>query len=151
HETGARSCLLNGRGYVSLRFFESFAGVAAAAERGVFAATGDFKVVPIAAVAAGMLALEMSPFVLLFRRGPLRLRFVGLLWAAAATGLCVLTNKRLNSPPGFPALAYPLGAGVMAWLMVRSAFVGRRRGGLAWRGTFYPTELLKEGKRINFF
>ncbi|MHB8896806.1 MAG: glycosyltransferase family 2 protein, partial [Candidatus Geothermincolia bacterium] len=63
HETGARSCLLNGRGYVSLRFFESFAGVAAAAERGVFAATGDFKVIPIAAVAAGMLALEMSPFV----------------------------------------------------------------------------------------
>ena len=43
------------------------------------------------------------------------------------------------------AFTFPLAAVIFAYLLPRSAFVIRKRGGLVWRDTFYPLEQLRKG------
>lgn len=43
------------------------------------------------------------------------------------------------------ALTCPLGALIFVWTLVRSTIVTLWRGGIIWRGTFYPLEELKRG------
>jgi glycosyltransferase involved in cell wall biosynthesis len=42
-------------------------------------------------------------------------------------------------------LTHPLGAVVIAYMLLRSAVVTLRQGGIIWRGTFYPLDELKRG------
>jgi glycosyltransferase involved in cell wall biosynthesis len=43
------------------------------------------------------------------------------------------------------ALTHPLGALILAYMLLRSAVVTLRQGGIFWRGTFYSLEELKRG------
>jgi len=43
------------------------------------------------------------------------------------------------------AFTYPVGALIFAWMLARSAIVTLWRGGITWRGTFYPLDELKRG------
>jgi hypothetical protein len=43
------------------------------------------------------------------------------------------------------ALTHPLGAVIVAYMLLRSAVVTLRQGGIIWRGTFYSLEELKRG------
>src|SRR5277367_726133 len=43
------------------------------------------------------------------------------------------------------ALTFPLGALLLAYMLLRSAVVTLRQGGIIWRGTFYSLEELKRG------
>jgi hypothetical protein len=47
--------------------------------------------------------------------------------------------------PGIYALTYPIGALIFAWMLARSTIVTLWRGGIVWRGTFYPLEELRKG------
>jgi hypothetical protein len=49
-----------------------------------------------------------------------------------------------NTPSIF-AFTYPIGALIFVWMIIRSAFVTLRQGGIIWRGTFYPLEELRRG------
>jgi glycosyltransferase involved in cell wall biosynthesis len=43
------------------------------------------------------------------------------------------------------ALLWPVGAVLFTAMMLRSGWLGWRRGGLVWRDSFYPTEMMKQG------
>ena len=43
------------------------------------------------------------------------------------------------------ALLYPLGAMIFIWMLARSTIVTLWKGGIEWRGTFYPLDELKRG------
>jgi hypothetical protein len=43
------------------------------------------------------------------------------------------------------ALTNPLGAALIFYILLRSAFLIRRRGGVVWRDTFYPLDELRNG------
>jgi glycosyltransferase involved in cell wall biosynthesis len=43
------------------------------------------------------------------------------------------------------ALTYPAGALIFIWMLARSTIVTLWKGGIEWRGTFYPLEELKRG------
>ena len=45
----------------------------------------------------------------------------------------------------FYALAQPIGAVLCSWMILRSAIVTLRDGGVTWRDTFYPLEELRRG------
>jgi len=47
-----------------------------------------------------------------------------------------------------PALLAPLTAVVSAVGVLRAAALGRRRGGVMWRGTLYPHDALRAGRRL---
>jgi glycosyltransferase involved in cell wall biosynthesis len=47
-------------------------------------------------------------------------------------------------------LSSPLGDLLMSVLLVRATILGVLRGGVVWRGTLYPTEILVKGIRVRF-
>ena len=76
----------------------------------------------------------------------------GLLWSgvamlAAAVGSSVIL-ARWSKSRLLPALLFPFAAIVAAGIMLRSGWLGYRRGGVVWRGTLYPKDQLLAGRRL---
>ena len=55
-------------------------------------------------------------------------------------------GTRRHAPRTSPlyAVLHPFGASVMIYAMLRSAYVTAVNGGIEWRGTWYPLDLLRE-------
>jgi hypothetical protein len=74
------------------------------------------------------------------------LRLVALLTVSLALASSVILNRRIGQP-ALPALLAPIGTVILAGLLARSSIVAIARGGIMWRGTLYPTELLRRSQR----
>lgn len=76
------------------------------------------------------------------------------LWMVGAAGLAMyavaaFVGTRASGTSLVVALAsLPLGDLAMAWIVARATVLGVWRGGLVWRGTTYPTALLRAGRRV---
>lgn len=92
---------------------------------------------------AGTLLLNVAPFFgVLFGHGGIRIL------AAIAFVITICFQIGLDivmhvSP--LYAFTHPLGAILLSYMLMRSAVVTLRQGGIIWRGTFYPLEDLKRG------
>ena len=64
--------------------------------------------------------------------------------AAAGT----FTLSRWLGHSRWPALFPFLGVLPLAWAMVRSGVLALVRGGVIWRGTYYPTSVVRAGLRL---
>jgi GT2 family glycosyltransferase len=101
---------------------------------------------PLFALGAMMLPLIMSVlplFGLAFATGWARL------FAGIAVGAAILIHAAmLRSTDASPlyALTHPLGALLFFWMLGRSAIATLWRGGVVWRGTFYPLAELRKGQ-----
>lgn len=143
---GARACLADGTGLAGLYWYRSVREAARGAEK-AFASVADARPERIAALSAVIVLLELAPLVAFLPLGVLGL------WPAGVAMLCALLfmvtlGKRRAGRPLLAGLAWPVGLAVSIGLLLRSAWLGWRRGGIDWRGTFYPTPLLREGKRV---
>ena len=70
-------------------------------------------------------------------------------FAGIAVGSAVLIHGAMIWSTGaFPlyALTHPLGALLFCWMLGRSAIATLWRGGVLWRGTFYPIDELRKGQ-----
>src|ERR1700674_4691320 len=100
---------------------------------------------PFFAAAAMMLSLMMSvlPFLgLAFASGWARV-FAGI--AACAAALIPAANIWSTDASPLYGVTHPLGALLFCWMIGRSAIATLWRGGVVWRGTFYPLEDLRKG------
>lgn len=96
-----------------------------------------------AAAAVGlfvMAVMAVSPIAALF--GP-----PGVRWSAAPFALALALlyghGRRQSGIPMAYALLFPLGALLFVYALARSVVLTLRRGGVVWRGTLYPLELLR--------
>lgn len=64
-----------------------------------------------------------------------------------ATAVQLASSIRVGMPR-WPALVPGLGTSIVGAAMVRSALVAWMRGGVVWRGTFYPTSVVRAGSRL---
>jgi glycosyltransferase involved in cell wall biosynthesis len=142
--SGARSCVLNARGFVGLRFYSSLRGAVLGMEKNAFAAIGRFDVSRFVIVLGAFCTLELA--------APLALATgVAPVVAAATLSFALLTQlaiARWLDRPALSALFAPFGVVVFAFGGIRSMIVTLRRGGIAWRGTYYPLPALRDGRRL---
>jgi GT2 family glycosyltransferase len=139
---GVRSGVASAGDLVSVEWHSGFRNIVRGTTKNFFAAAG-FQLWRACVQVIGLMLLCVVPFVALpFAHG------WTLLFAAIAAGLAVATQAGVSKKfevPAVYALAHPIGALMVAWMVVRSTFVTLRQGGIRWRGTFYPLEELRRG------
>jgi hypothetical protein len=90
-----------------------------------------------------MLLLNVVPFVTVFAaHGWIRAFSAIAVVAALSVHGCVAAVTKVSP---LYALTHPLGALIFAYMVARSVAVTLWRGGVTWRGTFYPLDELKRG------
>jgi glycosyltransferase involved in cell wall biosynthesis len=136
-----QSVVAVGPGQASIRWFEGAFGVVANLEKNGFAA---FRfALPLMVVALASMGLQIAlPFIALF------LGWTGVAAAAAMyLGIAIgyRANHKVNGVSPVLAVVYAPALAVLCWGFLRSAVLTLGRGGVTWRGTFYPLAELKRG------
>jgi cellulose synthase/poly-beta-1,6-N-acetylglucosamine synthase-like glycosyltransferase len=142
-KSGARTAVLNGRDYVKVTIYESLKGMSLGLERG----TGSFRFINVALLCVFALAYEIFPVIILLPFGIPYLFIWGVFMTVVSLYVSIVLNRWLNRP-ALPSFFYPLGAALFFFLFFRGGFLGLIRGGVYWRGTFYPTKELRKGRRL---
>lgn len=143
---GARQGLLLGEGAVALEWYRDARGFMRGVEKNSFAAAA-YSVPRALAVSLGFAALRVWPLVgLVATAGPTR--WVNVL--AIAAGLAIQWRVlRTTSWPARCLLWFPLTPVLMLAVLWRAVLLTLRRGGIAWRGTFYPLAALRAARRAS--
>lgn len=142
---GFRQDVAFGTGLVRVRWHETVGGAVRGLEKSIFPGM-DYR--PGATVLAALVLVltNVVPFVAVFFRG--RLRPLHALNAATVLGFYAVQGRYTGAK--LPALSYwalhPVSAGLLAYAALRSVYKILRRGGVEWRGTFYPLEELKKNR-----
>lgn len=141
-EGGYRSGVAIAVEMARVRWQEGFRNIVRGTTKNFFA-SASFRVRTVLAQIALIFLLSVLPVVGLFvTSGWTRLL------AALACALPILMQAtgvwvaRLSPLYG---LSHALGASIFAYMIVRSTVVTLRRGGVEWRGTFYPLRDLRKG------
>jgi hypothetical protein len=145
-QSGGRSHVVNGTGLLGLDWYRSFEEMALGAEK-AFASVAGCSFWRMLGIVAVSTALELSPWVALAPWPIKGVRLAGLAMVLLWIISVVLSHRWARRPliPGFLSpLIVPLGD----WILIRTAWLGLRRGGVLWRGTLYPSEMLREGDRV---
>jgi hypothetical protein len=143
--SGVNSCVAVAGERIQVHWMEGLRGSIRNLEKNMFAGC-EFRVLVVALAVVAILAANVLPLAaLLFTSG----------WARALAGLAtvapmVMVAKfarrfpEMSLSPLF-ALTLPLGGLVLAYMLLNSTVKTLRRGGITWRGTFYPLEELRKG------
>jgi glycosyltransferase involved in cell wall biosynthesis len=143
--SGAKCSVVNGRGWVELTWYGSVREMAVGMEKNAFSTIARYSLARSIGLNLLFAVSELLPFALLATA----------LWIPAAyvcaliLGSTLLVSRWLRRPL-LPALLTPVAVALLVWMFVRGAWLGRKRGGVLWRGTLYPTELLREHHRLEF-
>ena len=143
---GARQGLLLGEGAVALEWYRDARGFMHGVEKNSFAAAA-YSVPRALAASVGFAALRVWPLVgLVATSGPAR--WVNAL--AVAVGLAIHWRVlRTTTWPARCLLWFPLTPVLMLAVLWRAVLLTLRRGGIAWRGTFYPLAALRAARRAS--
>jgi cellulose synthase/poly-beta-1,6-N-acetylglucosamine synthase-like glycosyltransferase len=145
----AKSSLVNGCKFVSVYFYHTVREMAIGAERVTFTVFGNFSAVRLISGAVISIFIELSPFLALFISGIPYIRYIGVAMITIALIISTLVSIWTDRPI-FPSLLLPMSVPIINGIAIRAAILGAIRRGIQWRGTFYPTEVLKKGKRLDF-
>lgn len=92
---------------------------------------------------SGLLLLNVAPFFgLVFGHGWIRI--LAAIASVIALGFYGGAAVSMRVSPIY-SLTYPLGSILLSYMLLRSAVVTIRQGGIVWRDTFYPLKELKRG------
>jgi len=145
---GGKTMIATAYDDLAVEWYDSVSGIIFGLERVMFTTVGNFSFIKSALFALVYLILELLPFWGIFAfRSPILL---GLCSFMIALGFFNAVNmNRWSKGPILPALLFPLGALIYGAMIIRGGWLGWRRGGIYWRGTFYPAKVLKKGRRVS--
>lgn len=145
---GGRCDVVNGRGMISLRWYESFREMTEKMQKNFYAIMGRFSLARSVAMAVGCVALALAPWLALLPQTPSPL---GWLTVASQVSLVVgtlLFSRWTGRDPLYPALFPNVALLLLAFMSVRAAILGRRMGGIMWRGVRYEASMLASQQRF---
>ena len=147
--SGARSAVAHGRDLVGLHWYRSITEMARGAEKG-YSSLGRCNPLRMVGMILLLSALELAPFiaVLLWTMPWLQIAGTVTLLVGAAT---VFALHRWSKRPILPGLLVPVAIALNVGFTIRAAWLGFRRGGVVWRGTLYPSRVLREGVRVKLW
>ena len=141
-QAGLRTCVGVAQESVVVRWHAGLGNLIRGVTKNFFAALG-YNLPFVAVAICGMLLMNVAPFVVvIFGHGWVRV----LAGVAVVIALCfhVGVNVAARVSPLY-ALTHPIGAILFSYMLLRSTVVTLWRGGVEWRGTFYPLEELRRG------
>lgn len=143
---GGRCGVAHALGHVSVELYPSLGAMARGCEKAGFGVMGQLSNTRLVLSCLLFLLIETAPLLALAPGWPAWLRGLGMVGMGAALATCALASHVLRRPL-LPTLAFPVGTLLFVTLLLRSGWLGWRRGGIVWRGTLYPTKLLRTGIR----
>lgn len=139
---GFRSGVAIADQHVRLRWNHGLRGLLHGVTKNLFAAN-SFSLARVVADIAAIFSISILPFLALPLTSGLAQAFAGV---AAIVALAIHTQCARNYQIGWAyGFTHPLAGLIFAYMLLRSAVVTLRRGGVEWRGTFYPLNELKRG------
>ena len=144
---GARQSVVNGCAMTELQFHSSLGDSLRSAERATYTAIGNFSLLRLIALATLLLTLELSPLIVLILAHTLLSKTLGLGLLVMALATMVVSNRWLDRQ-SWNLVFWPLAELLMCYSQLRAGILGTLRGGIFWRGTFYPNVMLKAGRRF---
>jgi len=141
-QRGFRSAVALTGDMVRLRWYQGLSDIINGLTKNTFPAC-DYNLGILALNLSLLFTFHLLPYlVLVFARG--------LPQALAGVSALVILIVRFYTDryfriPALYAFTNPLGAALFFYLLLRSAFLIRRRGGVVWRDTFYPLDELRRG------
>ncbi len=141
-EAGVSSCVARAGDAVSVHWHAGITNMILGTTKNFFATTG-FRAEIVAAQIFGLVLMFLFPLAALpFTHGWDRvLDLIAIaLPIVAMGGVC----REFKISPLY-ALTYPIGVAIFIWMLLRSTIVTLHKGGIEWRGTFYPLDELKRG------
>lgn len=142
-QSGIQAGVLNGRKYVRVYFYRTIREMAVGSERALFTMFGNFSMFRLIIIGTLMLVMELTPFIALFFYHLPLLTVIGI----SLVGIVIITSLLVNRYLGRPwwtAFFVPVAIVIMYVCMIRAGILGKKRGGIIWRGTFYSSEMLRE-------
>ena len=140
---GMRQRWLFGTGLLRVRWYASFRELFAGVEKNVLPGL-DYSLAKVMGYSMMTLGAMFWPFAGLFlARGRIARRLY-LFTVIGHWATFVIANKSSDRRIFAWAAGYPICAGLFAFVLARSGVVPLLRGGIEWRGRFYPLSLLKE-------
>ena len=139
---GYRQRNVFGRGLLSIRWAKSAMGVVENLTKNMFAVL-SFQWWRALASASGLIFLNILPFAgVVLAHGWARAPYAIAL--AAMFGIYVGMSRMSDIPAYYIAL-HPVSSVLFVYILLRSMVLTLGRGGVIWRGTFYPLEELRKG------
>ncbi len=139
---GFRSGVAVAQDMVRVRWHSGVRNVIRGVTKNFFAACHYNPVFALGAMSIPLIMSVLPFFGLAFATGWARV-FAGIAVATAILVHAAMIWSTDASP--FYGLTHPLGALIFCWMLGRSAIATLWRGGVVWRGTFYPIEDLRKG------
>ncbi len=148
---GARSAFATGFDEVGVHWYRSFSEAARGAEKG-WSSAMQFSVLRAAMLAVFAVALEMAPLLLalpVIFTGPTALSCACLAVPALYLFVALAFHHWVRHNIWTHLLSIFF-VPVLALFVIRTAWLGWKRGGVVWRGTLYKSEELRKGRRVRF-
>ncbi|MFZ0638261.1 MAG: glycosyltransferase [Candidatus Acidiferrales bacterium] len=140
---GFRSMVAPSEHLVHVRWQEGFSNIVKGLTKNMFAGMG-FSSFMALSVACNTLILSVAPVLgVIFARGAAQIAAAVAVVAAMVFEALLMPRARASRWFG---VTHALGALVIVYIILRSMVVTLGRGGVVWRGTFYPLEELKRGQ-----
>jgi len=139
---GFRSGVAVARDFLAVRWHAGAGNLVRGVTKNFFAGA-SFSLWLVGLSTGGTLLLNVLPFVALPFVHGWALAFA-LVAVAIMLGFHAGVDVVMRVSPLY-ALTFPLGALILAYMLLRSTVVTLRQGGIFWRGTFYALEELKRG------
>lgn len=141
---GLRCGVLLGGDAVQVTFYPSLGAMFRGSEKNGYAVLGRYSLWRTWLGSLAFLAVWLAPLLALAAWWQPAVQVLGAVTLMLATAqLGGLARSNGWSP--LVALLWPVGAVLFTAMMLRSGWLGWRRGGLVWRDSFYPTAMLKQG------
>jgi glycosyltransferase involved in cell wall biosynthesis len=146
-DAGYSQSVAYGTGCLSVEWHQTLGGAVKGLEKSIFPGV-DYRLSAIVAASLLLFLTNIWPFagVFLARRRPMRLLFGADVLSILAMYTYGPRISGYSLPPQYAAL-HPFGMGTFIYAAFRSAYLALAKGGVEWRGTFYPLRVLKGDTR----